>query len=237
MYRSRIDELRRILHEHNRRYYVDAAPIVSDFEYDRLLRELQDLEAANPEYDDPNSPTKRIGNDLGGEFSQVAHRRPMLSLGNTYSLEELREFWDKAGGVEVVCEPKFDGTAISLIYENGALAHAVTRGDGTVGDDVTANVRTIKSIPLHLSKDISVEVRGEIFMPHASFERLNSERAEAGEQLFANPRNAAAGTLKQQNTAVVARRGLDAVIYYLDPAETTHWDSLVWLCCANWVFG
>jgi DNA ligase (NAD+) len=223
----RIDQLRQLLHDYNRQYYIENNPTVSDFEYDRLLRELQDLEAAHPEFDDPNSPTRRVGSDLGGEFQQAAHRTPMLSLSNTYSLEELRDFWDRAGGAEVVCEPKFDGTAISLLYENGALVRALTRGDGVVGDDVTANVRTIRSIPLKLMEAVTVEVRGEIFMPHKSFEKLNAGRAERGEPLFANPRNAAAGTLKQQNSAVVAHRGLDCYIYGIaGDGAATHWESL-----------
>jgi DNA ligase (NAD+) len=223
----RIEELRLLLHDYNRQYYVDNAPSVSDYEYDLLLRELQDLEAAHPEMDDPNSPTRRVGSDLGGEFRQAAHRTPMLSLANTYSLDELREFWDRTGGAEVVCEPKFDGTAISLVYENGALVRALTRGDGVTGDDVTANVRTIKTIPLQLREEVSCEVRGEIFMPHKSFERLNAERAGRGEPLFANPRNAAAGTLKQQNSAVVAHRGLDCYIYgTVGDGAATHWESL-----------
>lgn len=231
MTQARIDELRRLLEEYNRQYYVDNAPTVSDREYDLLLRELQDLEAAHPELDDPNSPTRRVGSDLTGEFKQGVHTRPMLSLTNTYSLEELRDFYNRvvrdAGEVEFVCEPKFDGTAIALTYEDGRLVRALTRGDGAVGDDVTANVRTIRSIPLRLREDVSIEVRGEIFMPHKSFERLNAERAGRGEQLFANPRNAAAGTLKQQNSAVVAARGLDSFIYGIaGDGAPTHWESL-----------
>ncbi len=227
----RIEELRHLLHEYNRQYYVDNAPTVSDFEYDRLLRELQDMEAAHPELDDPNSPTRRGGSDLGGEFKQAAHRTPMLSLANTYSLEELHDFYNRvvreAGEVEFVCELKFDGTAISLTYENGRLVRALTRGDGVVGDDVTVNVRTIKTMPLRLKEDVSCEVRGEIFMPHNSFERLNAGRAERGESLFANPRNAAAGTLKQQNPAIVAQRGLDCYVYGIaGDSAATHWESL-----------
>lgn len=229
-------ELRRMLNEYNRQYYVYNAPTVSDFEYDKLLRELQELEEANPQYDDPNSPTKRVGSDLTSEFHSAQHRFPMLSLANTYSADELRDFCyrveKEVGQAQYVCELKFDGTAISLTYENGRLLRAVTRGDGVTGDDVTANVRTIRSIPLELAGDdypALFEIRGEIFMPHASFERLNRERAEAGEQLFANPRNAAAGTLKQQSSAVVAQRGLDSFLYALAgdalPFDN-HWDNV-----------
>lgn len=233
---QRILELRKALNDHNYRYYVLNDPAISDYDYDRMMRELQDLEAAYPQYDDPNSPSHRVGSDLSGEFATVAHRYPMLSLSNTYSLEELHEFCDRVtrevGPTEYVCELKFDGTAISVTYENGRLVRAVTRGDGSTGDDVTANVRTIRSIPLELRGNdypSFFEIRGEILMPHASFNRLNAEREEAGESPFANPRNAAAGTLKQQSSAVVARRGLDNFMYYLVGDElpyTSHWESL-----------
>lgn len=219
---QQINELRRTLNLYNYKYYVENNPIVSDFEFDTLLRQLQELEAANPQFADPNSPTARVGSDLTSEFQSVEHTFPMLSLSNTYSLEELGEWIDRnekeVGQTEYVCELKFDGTAISLTYENGRLLRAVTRGDGSRGDDVTANVRTIRSVPLVLNGDDYpdfFEIRGEIFMPYSSFERLNAERAEAGEQLFANPRNAAAGTLKQQQSQVVARRGLDCTLYQL----------------------
>ena len=229
-------DLRRQLNEHNRKYYVDNAPDISDFEFDRLMRELQDLEAAHPEYADPNSPTMRVGSDITAEFRSVRHRFPMLSLGNTYSLDELHEFIGRVekevGQTEFVCELKFDGTAISLTYEHGKLLRAVTRGDGTQGDDVTANVRTIRSVPLELSgsdyPDL-FEIRGEILMPYASFDRLNAEREANGEALFANPRNAAAGTLKQQSSAVVARRGLDCTLYQLAGDKLpyqSHWENL-----------
>ena len=229
-------DLRRQLNEHNRKYYVENAPEISDFEFDRLMRELQDLEAAHPEYADPNSPTMRVGSDITSEFRSVRHRFPMLSLGNTYSLDELHEFIDRVekevGQTEFVCELKFDGTAISLTYEHGKLIQAVTRGDGTQGDDVTANVRTIRSVPLELSgsdyPDL-FEIRGEILMPYASFDRLNAEREANGEALFANPRNAAAGTLKQQSSAVVARRGLDCTLYQLvgdNLPYQSHWENL-----------
>ena len=236
MYQQRIEELRRQLEYHNHKYYVENAPEISDFEFDAMMRELQELELAHPECADPNSPTQRVGSDLTSEFRTVRHRFPMLSLGNTYSLDELHEFIDRiereAGPTEFVCELKFDGTAISLTYEHGRLLRAVTRGDGTSGDDVTANVRTVRSVPLVLQGDgwpDYFEIRGEILMPYASFDRLNAEREAAGEPLLANPRNAAAGTLKQQASAVVARRGLDCTLYQLagdDLPFTTHWESL-----------
>ncbi len=233
---EQILRLRKELNEHNYRYYVLNDPLISDYDFDRKMRELQELEAAYPQYDDPNSPSHRVGSDLTGEFATVAHRYPMLSLSNTYSPDEMHEFCDRVarevGETEYVCELKFDGTAISVTYENGRLVRAVTRGDGTAGDDVTANVRTIRSIPLELRGDdypSFFEIRGEILMPHASFDRLNAEREEAGEAPFANPRNAAAGTLKQQSSAVVARRGLDNFMYYLvgdDLPYASHWESL-----------
>ena len=222
MIRQRIETLRRELERHNYKYYIENAPEISDFEFDTLLRELQQLEAAHPEFDDPNSPTRRVGSDLTAEFQTVQHRFPMRSLGNTYSLDELHEFIDRiekeVDHADYVCELKFDGTAISLTYEHGRLLRAVTRGDGRQGDDVTANVRTIRSVPLQLQGDDwpdYFEIRGEVLMPYASFDKINREREEAGEPLFANPRNAAAGPLKQQASAVVARRGLDCVLYQL----------------------
>ncbi len=231
-----IERLRQRLNTLNYKYYVEAAPEVSDYEYDTLLRELQELEAAHPEFFDPNSPTQRVGSDLANTFNSVAHRYPMLSLSNTYSLEELHDFVERIereeGKVEFVCELKFDGTAISIIYENGRLVRAVTRGDGTRGDDVTANIRTIRSVPLVLQGENIppyLEMRGEVIMPHASFRRLNAEREEAGEQPFANPRNAAAGTIKLQSSAEVARRGLDCFLYYMvgeGLPHQNHWDNL-----------
>ena len=236
MVRERIEELRRQLELHNFKYYVENAPEISDFEFDAMMRELQDLERAHPEYADPNSPSVRVGSDLTAEFQTVKHRYAMLSLGNTYSLEELHEFIGRiereAGATDYVCELKFDGTAISLTYEHGRLVRAVTRGDGVEGDDVTANVRTVRTVPLRLRGTDwpdHFEIRGEILMPYASFDRLNAEREANGEQLFANPRNAAAGTLKQQSSAVVAKRGLDCTLYQLagdDLPFTTHWESL-----------
>lgn len=231
-----IADLRRRLNEHNYKYYIENAPEISDFEYDALLRRLQDLEREYPQYDDPNSPTHRVGSDLTGEFESVKHRYPMQSLANTYSLEELDEFLARAekevGEAEYVCELKFDGTAISLIYEQGCLVRAVTRGDGTTGDDVTANVRTIRSIPLELRGGgwpERFEMRGEILLPRETFRRLNLLREQAGEAPFANPRNAAAGTLKQQSSAVVARRGLDSFMYYMVGEElpfASHWENM-----------
>ncbi|MEZ3440867.1 NAD-dependent DNA ligase LigA [Alistipes sp.] len=236
MVRRRIEELRRQLEFHNHKYYVENAPEISDFDFDRMMRELQELEAAHPEFADPDSPTARVGSDISAEFATVKHRYPMLSLSNTYSLDELHEFLERiereCGPAEYVCELKFDGTAISLTYENGRLLRAVTRGDGVQGDDVTANIRTVRSVPLRLRGSdwpAFFEIRGEVLMPYASFDKINAEREAAGEPLFANPRNAAAGTLKQQQSAVVARRGLDCTLYQLSgdglPFET-HWQSL-----------
>ena len=233
---ERIEQLRKELTLYNHKYYVEASPVVSDYEYDRLLRELQELEAAHPEYYDPTSPTVRVGSDLVNDFASVAHRFPMLSLSNTYSLEELKDFVEKVereeGPTEFVCELKFDGAAISLTYEHGRLLRAVTRGDGVRGDDVTANVRTIRSVPLVLQGEgwpDYFEMRGEVIMPHASFNRLNAEREEIGESPFANPRNAAAGTIKLQNSQEVARRGLDCFLYYVvgeGLPHQSHWDNL-----------
>ena len=214
--------MRRQLSYHNHKYYVENSPEISDFDFDKMMRTLVDLEAQYPQFYDPLSPSVRVGSDRTTEFVSVAHRYPMLSLSNTYSIEELQQFIERIEGengpTEFVCELKFDGTAISLTYEHGRLVRAVTRGDGTTGDDVTTNVKTIRSIPLVLSgsgyPDL-FEIRGEIFMPYASFDRLNAEREATGESLFANPRNAAAGTLKQQQSAVVAKRGLDCTLYQM----------------------
>ncbi len=225
LFEQRILELREVLNRHNHNYYVLNAPTISDQEFDALLRELQDLEASYPQYADPLSPTQRVGSDISKGFEQVAHERPMQSLSNSYSIEEVEDFLRRAqdalGGEpsEIVGEMKYDGTSISLTYEGGRLVRAVTRGDGIRGDDVTSNVITIKSIPLELPVGGNwpdrFEVRGEIVLPWARFEELNRERAYNEEPLFANPRNAAAGTLKLQNSAEVARRGLDAVFYFL----------------------
>jgi DNA ligase (NAD+) len=236
---ERIIQLRRELHEHNHRYYVLNQPTISDQDFDFLMHELQDLEARHPEMDDPNSPTQRVGSDLNQEFRQVEHRYPMLSLASTYSESDVAEWFASVsrglGGepFEVCCELKYDGLSISLTYEEGRLVRAVTRGDGVRGDDVTANVKTIRSIPLVLpaweeqqragldlfaetpTMPRTFEIRGEVLMPWKVFERLNNEREEAGEPLFANPRNAASGTLKSQKSDLVASRQLDAYLYYL----------------------
>lgn len=236
MIRNKIEELRRQLEYHSHKYYVENAPVISDYEFDAMMRELLELERLHPEYADPDSPTVRVGSDITAEFETVRHRYPMLSLGNTYSLDELHEFLARIGReegqVEYVCELKFDGTAISLTYEKGRLVRAVTRGDGVAGDDVTANIRTVRSVPLKLRGSgwpSHFEIRGEVLMPYTSFDKINAEREAAGETLFANPRNAAAGTLKQQSSAVVARRGLDCTLYQLagdDLPFATHWESL-----------
>lgn len=221
---ERITQLREILHKHNYNYYVLNSPEISDQEFDRLLRELQELEKQYPEYDDPNSPTQRVGSDINNEFVQVPHKYPMLSLSNTYNKEEVAEFYERVKTslngepFEICCELKYDGLSISLVYEHGNLVRAVTRGDGVQGDDVTNNVKTIRCIPLQLTEKgypESFEIRGEILMPWTSFEELNRERELKEEPLFANPRNAASGTLKSKNSAVVAKRKLDAFLYYL----------------------
>lgn len=235
--KDRIEHLRQELNRHNYLYYILSKPQISDYEFDRMLRELSDLEAKYPEFDDPNSPTKRVGNDLTGEFREVKHKYPMLSLANTYSEGELRDFDARvvrglAEPPQYVCELKYDGTAIGLTYRNGRLAHAVTRGDGVTGDDVTANVRTIRTIPLVLQgSDFpdEFEIRGEIFMPRAVFDELNAQREEEGEAPFANPRNAAAGTLKQLDPSIVARRKLDCYLYFVlgeNLPFSTHFDNL-----------
>ena len=240
--KQRIEQLRHELHEHNYRYYVLNQPSISDYDFDQLMHELQDLEARHPEMADPNSPTQRVGSDLQSEFRQVVHKYPMLSLANTYSEQDVRDWYDSVSKglagepFEVCCEMKYDGLSISLTYVDGRLTQAVTRGDGVQGDDVTLNVRTIRAIPLVLNagekfplKDeernagtdhhspipTEFEIRGEILMPWASFERLNREREAAEEPLFANPRNAASGTLKSLDSRVVASRQLDAYLYYL----------------------
>lgn len=237
MLKKQIDSLRRELEMHNYNYYVLSEPTISDLEFDLKMRQLQDLEIAHPEYYDPNSPSQRVGSDIVTGFDQVTHNYPMLSLGNTYSIGEVQDFYNRTMKLlnepfEVVCELKYDGTSISLVYENGTLVRAVTRGDGEKGDDVTANVKTIRSIPLRLMGDNypdKFEIRGEILMPWAVFDNLNREREEQEEQLFANPRNAASGTLKLQNPAVVASRSLDAYFYSLlgeNLPATTHSGNL-----------
>ncbi len=233
---ERIEKLREEINYHNRRYYIDNAPEISDREFDSLLSELEQMERAHPEFYSPNSPTQRVGCDSGEGFKSYPHRFAMLSLSNTYSVEEIAEFVQRVGedveDAEFVCELKFDGSAISLTYENGELSRALTRGDGSSGDDVTRNIRTIRTIPLSISGEDTppiIEVRGEVIMPYPSFDRLNEERTKSEERLFANPRNAAAGTLKLQNSAEVAKRGLDGFIYQVvgdNLPFDNHWQSL-----------
>ena len=235
--REEIRQLRKELTEHNYRYYVLSSPTISDVEFDRKMRRLQDLESRYPDMFDPKSPTQLVGSDLSpkqsGKWEQVAHRYPMLSLANTYSREEVADWLHKLPeGVEIVCELKFDGLSISLWYEHGTLTKAVTRGDGQKGDNVVENIKTIPSIPWHIEgEDVPehFEIRGEVLLPWANFERLNQERANQEEALFANPRNAASGTLKLQDAREVARRGLDAYLYYMlgeDLPAKTHFDRL-----------
>lgn len=215
-----ISRLTELINHHNHLYYVGSNPEISDYDFDVLLKELQDLEATFPQFASPNSPTKRVGGDITKKFETVTHRFPMLSLSNTYSEVEIVDWENRIkklieGPIEFVCELKYDGVAIGIRYENGQLTRAVTRGDGEKGEDITANVRTIHSIPLSLKGDFPVdfEIRGEIFMPHAQFKKLNEEREDIGEALFANPRNTASGTLKMQDSKVVAERGLDSYLY------------------------
>lgn len=244
--RQRIEELRSLLNLYNYQYYVLNEPTVSDFDYDMMMKELEQLELSHPQYADPLSPTLRVGSDINQSFRQVEHIFPMLSLANTYSIEEVDEFFGRVrqalSGEEftMVGEMKFDGTSISLIYEHGRLVRAVTRGDGEKGDDVTENVKTIKSIPLTLHGERwpdMFEIRGEIVLPWKAFDKLNEERAFNEEPLFANPRNAASGTLKLQNSAEAARRGLDAYFYYLLgenlPADN-HYDNM--MAAKKWGF-
>lgn len=234
---NRIEVLRKELNQHNYNYYVLSTPTISDFEFDQMMAELIALEKQHPEAFDPSSPTQRVGSDISKDFKQVEHKYPMLSLGNTYSKEEVSDFYQRVSKgldgekFEIVCELKYDGTSISLTYEQGNLVRAVTRGDGEKGDDVTDNVRTIRTIPLVLHGDYpdEFEIRGEVLMPWSVFEKLNEERASQEEPLFANPRNAASGTIKTQNSREVAKRKLDAYLYYLlgdnNPADT-HYGNL-----------
>lgn len=244
---ERIRFLRRELNRHNRLYYVDNAPEISDREFDEMMKELESLEALHPEFADPLSPTQRVGSDLNKAFESIGHSRPMLSLANTYSIEEVDAWINSVrkllpGEKVTICgEMKYDGTSISLIYEHGRLVRAVTRGDGTRGDIVTDNVKTIPSIPLTLDPDCGApeefEIRGEILLPWAAFDRLNHEREANDEPLFANPRNAASGTLKTLNSAEVSRRGLDAIFYYVLSDELpadNHYDNL--RAAARWGF-
>jgi len=234
---EKIEKLRMELHSHNYNYYVLCQPTISDYEFDKKMKELQLLELEYPEFKDNNSPTVRVGSDVSTSFVQAKHRYPMLSLGNTYNLQELKDFYDRAYKIvgqdmELVCELKFDGTSISLTYENGVLIKAVTRGDGENGDDVTDNVKTINSIPLKLNGSdypSFFEVRGEIIMPFSTFEELNKIRIEADEQPFANARNAAAGSLKQLQSKETAKRKLDSYVYYLmgeDINTNTHSENI-----------
>lgn len=235
--RQKIESLRQQLHEHNYNYYVLSSPVISDREYDRMMQQLTELEAQHPEYYDPNSPTMRVGSDINKNFIQVKHRYPMLSLQNTYSEGEVADFYNRVKRAlneefEIVCELKYDGTSISLHYEQGRLIRAVTRGDGKKGDDVTANVRTIRNVPLVLKGDnlpLYVEVRGEILMPWSSFDALNREREEQEEPLFANPRNAASGTLKMQDSRIVASRKLESHMYTMlgeSLPTDSHYDNM-----------
>ncbi|BEG98613.1 NAD-dependent DNA ligase LigA [Bacteroides sedimenti] len=243
--KEKIEQLRAELHRHNHNYYLLSAPKISDREYDRLLKELQELEEQYPEYMDENSPTMRVGSDLNKNFTQVPHKYPMLSLGNTYSESEVTDFYERVRKAlnedfEICCEIKYDGTSISLTYVDGKLVRAVTRGDGEKGDDVTDNVKTIKTIPLVLhgtDYPQEFEIRGEILMPWEVFEELNREKEAREEALFANPRNAASGTLKLQNSSVVASRKLDAYLYYLLGEELPtdgHFENLQ--AAQNWGF-
>ena len=246
--KKRIDALSEELHQHNYNYYVLNSPTISDYEFDMKLKELQSLEDAYPEFRSPNSPTQRVGSDINQEFRQVAHRYPMLSLANTYNKDEVRDFYERVStgldgeNFEICAELKFDGLSISLTYIDGELTQAVTRGDGNVGDDVTANIRTIRSIPLKLREGAGYphefEIRGEVLMPWTSFEALNAEREAREEPLFANPRNAASGTLKSQKSELVASRKLDAYLYYLlgdqVPTDGTHYGNMQ--LCREWGF-
>ena len=246
--KEEIEQLRKELEQHNYNYYVLNQPTISDFEFDQMMHHLEDLELFYPQYADPNSPTQRVGSDLNQSFKAVAHKYPMLSLANTYNEGEVRDFYERVKeglegeDFEICAEMKYDGLSISLTYVDGELVQAVTRGDGVKGDDVTNNVRTIRSIPLKLREGSDYphefEIRGEILMPWTSFEKLNEERAKREEQLFANPRNAASGTLKSQSSRVVAERGLDAYLYYLlgdeIPSDSSHYENLQ--KAASWGF-
>lgn len=246
--KEHIIQLREELHRHNHNYYVLNAPEISDQDFDGMMKHLQELEERHPEMYDPNSPTQRVGSDLNNEFTAVPHKRPMLSLSNTYNLQEVSDFYQRVSDglhgqpFQLCAELKYDGLSISLHYKNGKLVQAVTRGDGVLGDDVTANVRTIRTIPLVLNNaqgniPDEFEIRGEILMPWQSFERLNIERENVGEPLFANPRNAASGTLKSKDPKVVSQRGLDAYLYYLlgDEAITdSHYKNM--LTARSWGF-
>lgn len=219
--KKEIEKLTEELNHHNYLYYVKAQPVISDYDFDQMLVQLKKLEEQYPQLASPNSPTKRVGGDITKNFPTVKHKYPMLSLENSYSIEDIKDWETRLkklvdGEVEYVCELKYDGVAIGITYENGELTRAVTRGDGVEGEEVTFNVRTIRSIPLKLKSNgypASFEIRGEVFLPRKSFDKINKEREEAGEPLYANPRNTAAGTLKLQDSSIVAQRGLDSFLY------------------------
>ena len=231
---ERLNEIKKLLNEYNYQYYVLDNPTVSDQEYDRLMQELQSIEAKHPEWITADSPSQRVGGEVLDGFQKVTHQRMMLSLGNIFNEDELREFDDRIREiypqVEYVCELKIDGLAVSLVYADGQLSYGATRGDGTIGEDITHNVKTIKSIPLSIDYQGDFEVRGEIYMPKKSFEQLNQQRKEAGEPLFANPRNAAAGSVRQLDSRIAAKRGLDAFLYMVPTASEvgcqTHKEAL-----------
>ena len=220
---ERLNEIKKLLNEYNYQYYVLDNPTVSDQEYDRLMQELQSIEAKHPEWVTPDSPSQRVGGEVLEGFQKITHQRMMLSLGNIFNEDELREFDDRIRDVfpqaEYVCELKIDGLAVSLVYADGQLSYGATRGDGTIGEDITHNVKTIKSIPLSIDYQGDFEVRGEIYMPKKSFEQLNHQRQQAGEALFANPRNAAAGSVRQLDSSIAAKRGLDAFLYMVPTAQ------------------
>lgn len=237
--KNKIEQLRQELHQHNYNYYVLNKPIISDYDFDMMMKELESLEKDYPEYFDENSPTQRVGSDINiDKFKQIKHIKPMLSLSNTYNKDEVKEFYDRVTKLlngepfEIICELKYDGTSISLVYENGILKYGVTRGNGEQGDDVTNNIKAIKSIPLILQGDNIpklLEVRGEIVLPFEAFKAINKKRKEQGEEEYANPRNLASGTLKSLNSAVVAERGLEGYMYYIvqdDNPTQSHYNNL-----------
>ncbi|HAD96617.1 MAG TPA: DNA ligase (NAD(+)) LigA, partial [Cryomorphaceae bacterium] len=236
--KDRIDTLREELEAHNYRYYVEDNPSISDYDFDQLLRELQELEDKFPEFNDPSSPTRRVGGEVTRNFETVPHKYPMLSLSNTYSKEELEDYLKRIAklvpdDMEFVCELKYDGAAIGITYRNGVLERAVTRGDGTQGDDITTNVKTIRSVPMRLrgkGYPEEFEIRGEIFMLLEGFNKLNQERMEEGLEPFANPRNTASGTLKMQDSSIVASRPLDSFLYFVLSDEAiadNHYTSMM----------
>lgn len=234
---ERLEEIKKLLNEYNYQYYVLDKPTVSDQEYDRLMQELQSIEMKHPEWLSPDSPSQRVGGQVLDSFTKVTHQRMMLSLGNIFNEDELKIFDERIREVyprvEYVCEVKLDGLAVSLVYEDGKLSYGATRGDGTIGEDITHNVKTIKSIPLTIDYDGDFEVRGEIIMPKSSFESLNKQREANGEPLFANPRNAAAGSVRQLDSSIAAKRKLDAYLYMVPTASEvgchTHTEALAYI--------